>query len=269
MKDPKLKSINLIPYHSPFANANGKYSFHVKHQRQSLTIDDIAAKVASNNAKYSANEIAMLVNEVMETISEAVIDGYTVNTPLFSVQLLVNGSADREQLTEPLHHDQVNVYAGFKQGVLLRQTIPLMHLRIYQQPQTYQPIIGSIDCMRIAVDKVAHSPILMPGAMTFIRGRSLKLVGDNPSVGITFTNLSNASDVHHITPNAVFPNQPTLLQFTLPANMTEGEWEVTVTTQYGCGKAVIREPRSSVYEYPVLVRRADAPDNSGADTPPE
>lgn len=257
MRDPKLKSINLIPYRSPFANANGAYAFHVKHHTRSLTVDDIAAKVAQHNGKYTASEIAMLVNEAMEAISEAVVDGYTVNTPLCSVQLLVNGTADREQLTQPLHHDRVNVYANFKQGTLLRQSIPLTSLRVYEQPKAYYPIIGSVGNIATATGATEEASVLTPGTMVLIRGRALKLVGDNPAVGITFKSLSNAGEVHHIAPDGVHPNQPSLLQFTLPATLTEGEWEVTVTTQYGCGKQVIREARSTIFDRPVLVSRAD------------
>lgn len=259
MKDPKLKSIRLIPYRTAFTNSNHAYTFHVKHESQSVGIYDIATKVAANNKKYSTNEVAMLVEEFMEVVREAVIDGFVVTTPLFTVQLVANGTADATQFTQPMHHDDVNIYASFKQSEEMRKDIRQTAVEVSIQPDTYHPIIAGIEpaASKYRVERCRNN--LVPGTMTIIQGRLLKLMGDDPAVGITLRPVDGVGEPVHIPPAMVYPNRPSSLQFLLPATIAEGEWEVTVTTQYGCGRRNVQQPRSTTFDERVTVVPINTP----------
>lgn len=43
------------------------------------------------------------------------------------------------------------------------------------------------------------------------------------------------------------------MQFVLPADMTEGAWEVKVTTQYSNGASLVAVPRSYVMDAPLVI----------------
>ena len=58
--------------------------------------------------------------------------------------------------------------------------------------------------------------------MVVLTGNGLKLVGDDPTVGITLTSVSNPDTTFFIPASRVSPNLPKKLQFVLPAGVTEG-----------------------------------------------
>ncbi len=75
----------------------------------------------------------------------------------------------------------------------------------------------------------------------FIRGAMLKVVGDNEVVGVMLTNSKGAAT--KLTDDQITINNPSSLTLLLPAGLTEGEYTLTVTTQYS-NSYTLKEPRS-------------------------
>ena len=74
-----------------------------------------------------------------------------------------------------------------------------------------------------------------------LTGQRIKLAGDDPSVGITLTDAEG--EVTRITDDMIALNQPSKLIFLIPAGLADGEYKLTVTTQYSSGQ-LLKTPRS-------------------------
>ena len=80
------------------------------------------------------------------------------------------------------------------------------------------------------------------GRNFFVRGAMLKVVGDDESVGVTLTNEAKA--VTKLTDDLITINNPSSLTLLLPADLAEGEYTLTVTTQYSAASRFLKTPRS-------------------------
>lgn len=118
--------------------------------------------------------------------------------------------------------------------------------------------------LKVSDPTLGISDRLVPGSMALIQGMRLSLKGDDAAVGITFYKVTAgvaAASGTRILPAKVYPNTPSKLQFTLPAEVVEGDWAVEVTTQASSNSAsLLKTPRS--YRYPKTVKVDD-----GADRP--
>lgn len=73
-------------------------------------------------------------------------------------------------------------------------------------------------------------------------GSMLKIIGPSPSVGITLTSSSNI--VTKIPEDMWAVNAPSKLIFLIPAGLADGEYTLTVTTQYcGGNKILLKIPK--------------------------
>lgn len=108
--------------------------------------------------------------------------------------------------------------------------------------------------------KVNH---LNPGAMVLIQGLRVAVKGEDPANGVTFTKAGSPSTTVFIPASKIYPNTPTKLQFLLPADVTEGQWDVSVTTQSSSSSVLLKQPRTGVYEDIVTVGDASYGDDDG------
>ena len=73
------------------------------------------------------------------------------------------------------------------------------------------------------------------GKNFFVRGAMLKVMGDDPAVGVTLTDSKGT--VTKIDDDDITINKPSELTLLLPASLADGEYTLTVTTQYSKGSA--------------------------------
>ena len=74
-----------------------------------------------------------------------------------------------------------------------------------------------------------------------LTGKNIKVVGDDPSVGITLTDGEGTET--RIKAGAIGLNQPSKLIFLVPANLAAGDYTLTITTQFNGGYQ-LKTPRS-------------------------
>lgn len=240
--------MSLMAYlHTITKDVPDDYYLRVKLEKQTLTTDDIALEVATQQGKYEAREVALLLDKAMEVIAEAVASGYQVNLPLCRIQPGASGVVMYNDLSKPIDRSKVKVYANLSQGPGLRKAMSTNQIEIFQQPAAVGPFInGAIN------PTMPSAGYIVPSEPCVISGRNIKLIGDDASVGILFTNTADKSEVK-IAPASVYPNEPTTLQFIVPASMKEGTWTLTVTTMYSGGGKLVKEPRSYTFGTPVQV----------------
>ena len=75
-----------------------------------------------------------------------------------------------------------------------------------------------------------------------LHGRNIKVVGDDPSVGISLTDSDGT--VTKIEGDLIIQNDPKKLVFIIPAGLDEGDYELKVVTQYAGGNWKLKTPRT-------------------------
>ena len=250
------------------ADIDSDYTVKVETQEQSLTLEHIATAVAQVLNK-PVSDVQSILQVACEQAANYAASGFCISTPLFAMRPIASGVLMEEELSQPVDREKIKVYASFTQGQLLKEAFAKTHLKLFLQPAVTGPYIADMTSAlveeSIAADGVVtRVPLPMEaGEMCVITGDNLKVVGSDPSVGITLTKADAPQTTFFIPPKKISPNTPKKLQFNLPAGVTEGAWLVTVTTQYAGSKYEVKEPRSFTLPSPVYVGVPSDPDEGG------
>ena len=247
--------LNLKAYPNELTpDVDNDYTVKVHTQSTPLTQEDIAASVADRLGEEPAR-VKSIIEIFMEEVSLAVASGYCVSADAFYARPVASGVVTDDELSQAVDREQVKVYASFRQGPAMEAALQKAKLHYFLQPAATGPYIAG---MTSAFTDAG-------GEMAVLTGNGLKLVGDDPSVGITLTSVSDPDTSFFIPPVKVSPNTPKKLQFSLPAGVTEGEWTVQVTTQYSSGSTLTKEPRTFTLPHPIVVGEVTEPGGSDDD----
>ncbi len=232
------------------ADIDSDYTVKVETQEQSLNLEHIAAAVAKVLNK-PVSDVQSILQVACEQTANYAASGFCISTPLFAMRPTASGVLMEEELSQPVDRDKIKVYATFTQGVVLKQAFAKANLKLFLQPAVTGPYIAGMVSATTAAGAQTRAP-MQGGKMAVLNVRNGKIVGDDPSVGITLTSVSNPDTSFFIGPGDIAPNTATKLQFILPAGVTDGEWRVKITTQYRSG-GLTKEPRTFELERPVVI----------------
>ena len=255
--------LNLKAYPNELTpDVDNDYTVKVHTQSTPLTQDDLADSVAARLGD-EPSRVRSIIQVFMEEVSLAVASGYCLSTDAFYARPVASGVVTDDELSQAVNRDEVKVRATFRQGPAVEEALQKAKLHFFLQPAATGPYIaGMTSAFTQATTRV---PLPMEGGdMAVVTGDGLKLVGDDPAVGITLTSVSNPGTTFFIPPSKVSPNTPKKLQFTLPAGVTEGQWTVKVCTQYaGGGKTLTKEPRTFTLPHPITIGEASESGQQG------
>ena len=130
-----------------------------------------------------------------------------------------------------------SIYVSLTQDKALREAIAQTAVEILGEKSNIMYILETEDKKTGLKDGSATA-----GRNFFVRGAMLKVVGDDESVGVTLT--SESKSVTKLTDDLVTINNPSSLTLLLPADLAEGEYTLTVTTQYSSTNRFLKTPRS-------------------------
>ena len=77
-----------------------------------------------------------------------------------------------------------------------------------------------------------------------VLGKNIKVAGTDASVGITLT-ASEGGSVTKLDADMLVVNDPSRLIILLPSGLKDGEYTLTVTTQFVAGKTLLKSPRQA------------------------
>ena len=262
--------LNLKAYPNQLTpDVDDDYTVKVDTQSTPLNLDDIARATAQRLGEEEVKVKAAL-QVGMEVIAQAVASGFCVSTPLCYAQPMATGVVMEHELSEPVDRDKVRVYASFRQGTAVTEALAQTKLQLFLQPAATGPYIAGMTSAFYSEQTgtggaVTRVPLPMEaGGMAVITGNGLKVVGTDPTVGVTLTSVDNPGTSYFIPAANIPPNTPKKLQFVLPAGATEGAWTVKVTTQYSGSQNLTKEPRSFTLPRPIYVGIApDEPEEPG------
>lgn len=244
-------------------DVDNDYTVRVETQEMSLGLEHIATKVAKNLNK-SVNEVRSILEEACQETANYAASGFCISTPLFTLRPMASGVIMEEELSQPVDREKISVYGSLSQGALLKEAFAKTHLKLFLQPAVTGPYItGMVSAAPVNPVTQTRAPI-KGGKMAVLNVKNGKIVGDDSSVGITLTSVSNPETSFFIGPDDISPNTPTKLQFILPAGVTDGEWRVKITTQYS-SSGQTKAPRSFELARPVNIGSTTAGGDGGGE----
>ena len=168
-------------------------------------------------------------------VARFLMNGFNVNTGLFHAVPRFTGIIE-QGIWNP---EKNGIYVSFIQDKMIREEIAKTEVVIKGEKADVMYISGVEDRSNNMTDGS-----MTPGRNFAIFGAYLRVVGDNETVGITFRNT--ATDAVVKLGNDMFStNDPGKLIFIVPSELTDGEYELTITNQYMKGKNALRKsPRS-------------------------
>lgn len=263
--------LNLKAYPNQLTpDVDDDYTVKVDTQSTPLNLDDIARATAQRLGEEEVKVKAAL-QVGMEVIAQAVASGFCVSTPLCYAQPMATGVVMEHELSQPVDRDKVRVYASFRQGTAVTEALAQTKLQLFLQPAATGPYIAGMTSAFYSEltgtgGAVTRVPLPMEaGGMAVITGNGLKVVGTDPTVGVTLTSVDNPGTSYFIPASKISPNTPKKLQFVLPAGVTEGAWTVKVTTQYSGSQFFTKEPRTFTLSRPIYVGIAPEEPGTGSD----
>lgn len=168
-------------------------------------------------------------------VARALMNGHNVNTGLFYAVPRFTGLIEDGQWNPKKN----GIYVAFTQNRVLREEMQNTKIEILGEKGDAIYITGVQDCSNNAKD--GH---MTPGRNFRITGSRIRIEGTDENVGIFFRSLTK-DEVTKVTPDMFGTNNPSELVFIAPAGLADGEYEMTLTTQFsGNNQRTLKTPRS-------------------------
>ena len=212
-----------------------------------LTVSDIIERIRKREIATKNVDGAAFVQTFLDECAAATAEGYNIVNSFFRSSIGIQGVIYTDDLGHTIPADRLKVSVNLTQGDGAKAAVESAQVYTFEQAGAIGPIILAVSDPTEGI--AGH---LNPGSMVLIQGMRLSVKGDGPSVGILFTSAADPATTVFVAPNKLSPNTPSKLQFVLPADVTEGEWYVTVTTQFmGNSTKLMKTARS--YQFPELI----------------
>lgn len=209
----------------------------------SLGMDDILDKMVSEGMEIKRETVLDIINRYNRTVADMVVSGYNVNTGLVYMRPTIKGVFLGKTWNPEIHSVQI----ALKQGSYLRSAISDTTVEFLGEQAPLIEILSITDTTTGKTDGT-----LTLGRNVELKGSHLKIIGDDPTCGISFRNLDTDESIKLSTHDLVL-NEPTRLLILLPNTLTVGTYEVSISTQYARGGNMLKQPRSTSLDIPVTI----------------
>lgn len=215
-----------------------------------ITLDDVLDEMKKEDTGLRQETINHVVDLYHRVLTDLVLAGYEVNTGLFYMSPQFRGVVEGGAWNP----EKNSIHVSIVQGKALREAIAQTGVEILGEKQGVMYIAGGEDAATRATDRTAT-----PGRNYILTGRMLKVVGDDPAVGITLTDADGTET--RLPADMLAVNNPSKLIILLPADLADGTYTLTVTTQYSGTGTLLKTPRS--VSSPLIV--GEAPSTGSGD----
>lgn len=199
----------------------------------SANLDDIIDEMIKEDTGLRRETLMHSITLFNRVTTRLILSGYSVNTGLFRAVAKFLGIVEGGVWNKETN----SIYVAVTQDKMLREAIAQTSVQILGTKSNIMYILETEDRKTGLKDGTATS-----GRNLLVRGAMLKVVGSDPAVGVSLTNASGV--VTKLDADLLATNKPSELILLIPAGLANGEYTLTVTTQYSTG-AVLKAPRSA------------------------
>jgi hypothetical protein len=204
---------------------------------ESLDRDGILAEVMKKNPGLEPETLSMVYDLIMRTMEELLLTGKRLNTELFSASIAFTGIVNNGVWD----YNRNKIHINFTQSRELNDLCSNnVHVNITSE-QSQSIYINSVSA--VATRGGARNTVAA-GRPAVFTGKNIQVAGSDPSVGVTLRNVQTG-EVTKVASDMFSQNTASKLSFVIPAGLSDGEYELKVTTQF-TGNRELKEPRSTV-----------------------
>ncbi|MDD3321736.1 MAG: DNA-binding domain-containing protein [Paludibacter sp.] len=214
---------------------------------RTLNVKDICkVAVSRGGAATTAEAMEHNVNLFMKEMGYQLSDGYSINTGYFTANTLIRGVFNSP--AETFNTDKHAILYQFNQGDLLRKELVNISVEITGIGDSSINIAEVLDVKTGSVND-----LLTPNRNLRIKGFKLKLVGENPAVGVYFIHQTTHERTK-VEASEIVTNNPAELMIVTPL-LAAGTYSLEVASQFsGSSSSVLKEPRTSVFDKVLTVQ---------------
>jgi len=208
---------------------------------KSLTEDDLISIAVSRRTDLNATSLKASMSILGEIAIEQIANGASVCFGLEYFNLGVNGVfvGNDARWDSAIHSLSVRVAPTAK----LRNTVKASKVDVRGMAASGAVINSVTDVTTGEVNSR-----LTPGGGVKLTGTKIKIDGDELKVGITLTNQAT-SEVIAIPPTSLLLNDPSKITFIVPSILVNGDFKLSITTQYSSPSHILKEPRTFSFDY--------------------
>lgn len=209
----------------------------------SVNAHDIAQAMQKEGMEFKTETVIDIVSRFNRMAADMVLSGYNVNTGLVYMRPSIKG-VFFGKTWEPNKH---NLYVAISQGSELRKAIAETSVDILGEQADLIEILSLLDNTTGKTDGT-----LTKGRPAEIKGSYLKVAGENENCGITFRNIDTKAEIK-LPSTDIILNEPSRLLIMIPTTLKAGEYELKITTQFTAANKLLKEPRTAILGFPVIV----------------
>lgn len=199
-----------------------------------VDFEDIIDEMLKEDTGLRPETLRHAVQLYNRIVTDFILNGYQVNTGLFYAVAKLTGILESGVWDKSRN----SIYVSFQQGKELREAIAETSISILGEKAGIMYILETEDVKTKLKDGSATA-----GRNFFVRGASLKVVGEDPSVGVKLINADGEETV--LEEDMIVKNMPSELTLLMPSELAAGEYTLTITTQYSHGsQQFLKTPRS-------------------------
>ncbi|MDR1215912.1 MAG: DUF4469 domain-containing protein [Treponema sp.] len=203
----------------------------------SLTIEEVCAALKDRGGfTGNYNDLVDYVQQFFAESAYQLCDGFAVNTGYYSIHPNVGGTFDK--VTEGYDAHKHPITFRFRARAPLRELAEQIEVEV----EGLADVTGYIDEFE-DVTTGAVNETLTPMGPFSVAGHKLKVMGDDPEVGVYFVSAEDAGTRVKVDVRLA-ENLTSKVIGIIPA-LTEGTWKIEIKTQYsGSSNTTLKKPRT-------------------------
>ncbi len=239
-----LHRIKAYLYHNSLNSDPDTYIARISSER-SLDIAEICdSAVDRGGADISSTLMQHGVNLFLKEMAYQLCDGYSVNTGYFKARPHIKGVFNStDEAFDPERH---RVLFRLEQGKKLRDGLSSVEVEITGMADTSLSIFQVTDIKTGSVND-----LLSPNRNLSIKGRKIKVAGDNEEAGVYFVNQVSGESIP-VDPSDLIINKPSELIIVIP-DLKAGTYQLQVTTRFN-KHTLLKNPQTVVFDKMLTVQ---------------
>ena len=195
------------------------------------TKEAIIEMIVGSRTELRGSTILAASNMFDNKTMERLLQGETVSYGFFRLFLSVNGKFRRGSKW----NSESNYFALCVEPTdEFRDLLQTTKGRIMNLPDTNMFLYSAFDTETDTVNKN-----ITPGRVVEIIGKTIKIAGDDPSVGIFLQNIETEEELK-IAQNSIIINHPKRLMIVSPNVLAPGSYRIIIRTQYTVGSKLTK-----------------------------
>ena len=197
-------------------------------------LKDIIDEMKAEDTGLRRETIEHVVGLYQRVVERLLLTGYSVNTGLFYASARAKGVVG----AEGWNPEKNSLYVSFTQGKELREAINETKVEIVGKADDTTYFSWGTDTATRVTGATAT-----PGRNFAQKGKNIKIAGSAATVGLKLTSNDTGQETA-IPMDMIAVNDPSQVVFIVPTGLADGEYTLTLTTQYGGSSTLLKTPKS-------------------------